>query len=174
MPGWRHPDLRFLCSDAPLDPLLMPQYGCSLELKSEKAGAMVEEDLFRVFTHRISSRYPPGHVRGHSDLCWSTVSCRALVLTLRCRCRYTVIQVTSLQLLTLRAGEFWLPLPLFLNILTSLRSEDLLPVLVTFLIAVIKRPRRSSSGKEAFLLEYSLKDTVHSHGEGVVAGEEES
>lgn len=93
---------------------------------------------------------------------------------LRCRCRYTVIQVTSPQVLTLRAAEFCLLLTLFLNILTSLRSEGPLPVLVTFLIAAIKRPRRSSSGKEAFLLEYSLKDTVHSHGEGVVAGEEES
>lgn len=152
----------------------MSQYGCSLELKSEEVSAMEEEYLSRVFAHGLSSQFPPSHVRGHSDLCWSTVSCRALVLTLCCRCRYTVIQVTSPQVLTLRAGEFCLLLPLFLNILTSLRSEGPLPVLVTFLIAVIKGPRRSSSGKEAFLLEYSLKDTVHSHGEGVVAGEEES
>lgn len=60
----------------------MPRYGSSLELKSEEASAMLEEDLSHVFAHRISSRVPLGHVRGHNDLCWSPVSCRALVLTL--------------------------------------------------------------------------------------------
>lgn len=74
MPGWRHPDLRFLCSDSPLDPLLVPQYGCSLELKSEEASAMVEGGLSRVFAHRISSQVPSGHVTSAGAQCLARLS----------------------------------------------------------------------------------------------------
>lgn len=58
MPDWRHPDLRFLCSDVPLDPLFMSQYGCSLELKSEEVSAMVEEYLSRVLSPRTIKPIP--------------------------------------------------------------------------------------------------------------------
>lgn len=71
--------------------------------------------------------------------------------------------VSSPQVLTLRVGDFWLLLPLFLNILSSsIGLKGMPPVLVTFLI--------TARGKEAFLWAYSLKDTVPRHGEGVVAG----
>lgn len=71
--------------------------------------------------------------------------------------------VSSPQVLTLRVGDFWLLLPLFLNILSSsIGLKGMPPVLVTFLIA--------ARGKEAFLWAHSLKDTVRRHGEGVVAG----
>lgn len=38
-----------------LDPLLLPQDGCSCDLKPGEANAVVEENLPRVFAHRISS-----------------------------------------------------------------------------------------------------------------------
>lgn len=70
--------------------------------------------------------------------------------------------VSSPQVLTLRVGDFWLLLPLFLNILSSIGLKGMPPVLVTCLTA--------ARGKEAFLWAHSLKDTVRRHGEGVVAG----
>lgn len=70
----------------PLDPLLLPQDGCSCDLTPGEANAVVEANLPRVFAHRISSRFAAtGHTREPSVL-------RTLVLTLSCRCLYTIIQ----------------------------------------------------------------------------------